>query len=322
MFHLAPKQYWKKLLHTLNQPSGAYFKMKKNLDGFGEKLYGERLVQIDHRIYEKLYKALDIRDAGELKSVLLEYGYGPKVRNAIESIEMMYKGRHRMSGDPEIVHFLQVAVFSAATGGSKNEVVLALLHDVIEDLKEHPEMKYAYFEGGKKRVLGTPEETMGYVQREFGNYVADRLEILTRKKELGQTYEEYLDEVVSDPITDKLKKIDKIVNLWNLDRIIDVEEKKRMVPRTLQKTWSQVLVTRDDWLYEVLQYAWQGVVDWAMIQDELKAPRTPLQENAISRGLSKPPGRNHHFANQMPIHEESGKRGWETPAPHPATKQP
>jgi len=287
VFHLAQKQYLKKLPHAFNQPSEAYFRMKKTISGIEEKLRDGELIRVEQRTYEKLRKALDIRDAGELKSVLFEYGHGWRVQKAVESIEAMYAGRLRKSGDPEIVHFLQVAVFSAATGGSEEEVILALLHDVIEDMKVRPEMKYVYFEGRKRRELGTPGEAMEYVRKEFGDFVADRLEILTRKTELGQTYEEYLAGVVSDPTADKLKKIDKIVNLWDLDRIIDIEEKKRMVPRTLQKTWSQVLVARDDWLYEVLQYAWQEVVDWAMTQDELKAPRTPLQENAISRGLTQ-----------------------------------
>jgi len=141
---------------------------------------------------------------------------------------------------------------------------------------------------------------------------------LTRKKELGQTYDDYLDEVASDPVTDKLKKIDKICNLWDIDRIADIEERRRMVPRTLQKTWSQVLKTKDDWLFEVLQYAWQEVVDWAMTQRELTDPKTPFLENEISLGLSGSQGRKSRFESRTPVHEEGEKRILEKPAQRPA----
>ncbi|VVC00476.1 Uncharacterised protein [uncultured archaeon] len=271
-------------------PSRAFYRMKETLNGLSEKMASERGFRVDLGIYLKIRKALDIRSPEELKAVLLDYAACPKVRKAIESIEAMYKGRLRKTGDPEMSHFLQVAVFSAATGGSRDEIVLALLHDAIEDMKDGSGLKFAYFEGRKRRELGTAEEAMAYVRTEYGDWVADRLEIMTRKKELGQTYEDYLELVVQDGTTDKLKKIDKICNLWDMDRIINIEEKRRMVPRTLQKTWSQVLVAKEDWIYEVLQYAWQEVVDWAMMQEELTAPRTPALESAISKGLSKPQG--------------------------------
>lgn len=322
MFHLAQKQYWKKLLHTSNQQGQAHLWLKKNLNGIAEKLCEEGPAMMDRHAYDRLRKAFDIRDVGVLKSLILFYGYGPRVRKAIEGVEAMYEGKFRKSGEPEVAHPLLVAVFAAATGGNEQETVLALLHDVVEDLKENPEMRYVHFEGKKRREIATADEMMDYVRKEFGDYVAGRLWVLTRKKDLGQAYDDYLDEVASDPVTDKLKKIDKICNLWDLDRIVDLEEKRRMVPRTLQKTWSQILKTKDDWLSEVLQYAWQGVVDWAMTQRELTAPRTLLLENEISLGLSGRPDRKSRFEDQTPVHEERETRLPETPGRHLATESP
>jgi len=157
VFHLAPKQYWKTLLHASNQPGEAYNRLKKNLNGIAEKLYDEGPIGMDRHAYDRLRKALDIRDVEGLKSLILCYGYGQRLRKAIESIEMMYAGKFRKSGDPETAHPLQVALFSAVTGGNEQEAVLALLHDVVEDLKENPEMRYAYFEGKKRCEIATPD---------------------------------------------------------------------------------------------------------------------------------------------------------------------
>lgn len=65
------------------------------------------------------------------------------IQKAYELALVAHKGQFRKSGEPYIIHPLEVAIFLVRLSGEENTICAALLHDVIEDA---PVEKKASFE--------------------------------------------------------------------------------------------------------------------------------------------------------------------------------
>ena len=93
---------------------------------------------------EKLFKVL----GGEDESI----------RKAIEFIEEKHAGQYRKSGEPYVVHPIEVAITLAELGMDKSTIIAGLMHDVLEDT----------------------ETTYEEIKQKFGKEVADLVEGVTK----------------------------------------------------------------------------------------------------------------------------------------------
>jgi (p)ppGpp synthase/HD superfamily hydrolase len=118
-------------------------------------------------------------------------------------IAVLYHRNQTDKGNPDIpyvLHPLSVASSLADEGESKETVAVALLHDVIED-------SLLTLEGLKAYSI-------------IPNLVIDAVDAITRRE--GETYNEYLARVKSNPMATKVKLKDLKHNM-NPDRLARVE---------------------------------------------------------------------------------------------------
>ncbi|MCX7745257.1 MAG: HD domain-containing protein, partial [Flavobacteriales bacterium] len=80
------------------------------------------------------------------------------VRKALEFIEEKHSGQYRKSGEPYVVHPIEVAIILAELQLDKATVVAGLLHDVLEDT----------------------DTTYDEIKKSFGKEIADIVEGVTK----------------------------------------------------------------------------------------------------------------------------------------------
>ncbi len=138
---------------------------------------------LNRKYEEKLFKVLGYEDS--------------KVKKAIEFIEEKHAGQYRKSGEPYVVHPLEVAVILAELGMDIHTVVAGLLHDVLEDT----------------------ETTYEELKENFGEDVADIVEGVTK---LGKIH-------FKDVQTQKAENYRKLILAFSKDlRVIFVKLADRL----------------------------------------------------------------------------------------------
>ncbi len=132
---------------------------------------------------ERLFKALGNEDS--------------KVKKALEFVEEKHAGQFRKSGDPYVVHPVEVAIILAELGMDRDTVVAGLLHDVLEDT----------------------ETTYEELKENFGKDVADIVEGVTK---LGKIH-------FKDVETQKAENYRKLILAFSKDlRVIFVKLADRL----------------------------------------------------------------------------------------------
>ncbi len=138
---------------------------------------------LNRKYEEKLFKVLGYEDS--------------KVKKAIEFIEEKHAGQYRKSGEPYVVHPLEVAIILAELGMDVDTVVAGLLHDVLEDT----------------------ETTYEELKENFGKDVADIVEGVTK---LGKIH-------FKDVETQKAENYRKLILAFSKDlRVIFVKLADRL----------------------------------------------------------------------------------------------
>ena len=112
------------------------------------------------------------------------------VKKAYEYADNLHSGQKRQSGEPYISHPLNVAYILAEMHADKDTICAGLLHDTLED-------------------TDATEEDL----RIFGEDVVHAVKLLTRAK--GADEEEYVKNVLADPMAAVVKNADKISNLYD-----------------------------------------------------------------------------------------------------------
>jgi GTP diphosphokinase / guanosine-3',5'-bis(diphosphate) 3'-diphosphatase len=117
-----------------------------------------------------------------------------------------HKGQKRKDyKTPYIIHPLTVAVGTASRTNDINTWIAAVLHDVVEDSEE-------------------PDNVIRDLEYKFGTDAANMVNILTRRKSAGETYDDYIDRIAksnNDQVI--LIKIEDIKH--NLDTIHQIDIK-------------------------------------------------------------------------------------------------
>jgi (p)ppGpp synthase/HD superfamily hydrolase len=125
-----------------------------------------------------------------------------QLMRAIQIAFMCHTGQEDKAEVPYLYHCLRVG----GRGRTKDETILGILHDVVED-------------GGI-----TIHEFGEWYGEFFSNTILDALEAITRKD--TETYEEYIERVMSNPLATRVKIHDLEHNLEE-DRIPNPTKKDR-----------------------------------------------------------------------------------------------
>ena len=123
-----------------------------------------------------------------------------------------YRGQTDKAGETYILHPLRLM----AQMDTKEEMAVALLHDVIEDSKYTAEMLVDE---------GIPEE------------VVEAVEYLTKQE--GENYEQFTNRVVNNKLAAKIKKAD-IEDNMNILRLETVREKDLQRVAKYHKAWQSI----------------------------------------------------------------------------------
>ena len=158
-----------------------------------------------------------------------QMGLGPKlnmrrIEKAYLLANKVHKGQKRRSGDPFIVHPLEVASIIHRIGGSENMICAALLHDVIEDTR------------------GEEKENMcDKIYNEFGIDIFFLVQALSKDIRIennGDRQEEYIDRMEEafhiDSSIFLLKMADLLHNIATLSEL----------PKERQRKWIHELKTK------------------------------------------------------------------------------
>ncbi len=138
---------------------------------------------LNRKCEERLFKSLGYKDS--------------KVKKAVEFIEEKHAGQYRKSGEPYVVHPIEVATILAELGMDIDTVVAGLLHDVLEDT----------------------ETTYEELKENFGKDVADIVEGVTK---LGKIH-------FKDVQTQKAENYRKLILAFSKDlRVIFVKLADRL----------------------------------------------------------------------------------------------
>ncbi len=143
-----------------------------------------------------------------------------KVKKAIEFIEEKHGGQIRASGDPYIVHPMEVATVLAQMGLDRYTIISGLLHDVLEDT----------------------QATYNEVKDKFGKCVADIVEGVTKlgkftlkdtERQKAENYRKLLLATAKDPRVILVKLADRLHNMKTLN-YLRREKQIRIAKETLE----------------------------------------------------------------------------------------
>ena len=107
------------------------------------------------------------------------------IRKVYNYAKAHHEGQLRKSGEPYIIHPVQVAYILSTLGLDDSTICAALLHDVVEDTK-------ISFDDLKEYG--------------FPNQIIEAVKALTKQK--NESYDVYIDRVIRNPIAKKVKLAD------------------------------------------------------------------------------------------------------------------
>ena len=143
------------------------------------------------------------------------------IRKAYEIASQKHAGQVRKSGDPYIMHPLEVAYIATTLNTGPSTICAALLHDVLEDT----------------------DMTMEQMEQEMGSDVAkivngvtriSKLKYMTQEKALAQDHQKILLAMASDIRVIIVKICDRLHNMRTLEFHHDEEKIKRIATETLE----------------------------------------------------------------------------------------
>ncbi len=105
-----------------------------------------------------------------------------KIIKALELAVNAHDGQKRWGGTPYIIHPVRVAF--AVKNISDEAIVVALLHDVVEDT----------------------EITLGQISKEFGPEIGGAVDAVTKRQ--GEPYEDYMNRVITNQLALVVKEAD------------------------------------------------------------------------------------------------------------------
>ena len=132
-----------------------------------------------------------------------------RINEALKFAQEKHLGQKDLEGKPYILHPMRVA----SNFFDEHEIIVALLHDVVEDT--HTDIVE--------------------IEEKFGEDVAEDLWHVTKEK--GESYEEYIEnKVAKNKVAIKIKKADLRDNM-NLNRIVAKSEKDLRRIRKYKKAY-------------------------------------------------------------------------------------
>ncbi len=144
----------------------------------------------------------------------------PKIsllEKAFADAEHHHRGQMRKSGEPYILHPYRVALMAGEFGLDAETVIIALLHDVIEDT----------------------EMTKDEVQAQYGDWLADVVDGLTKAAPAGglgdagmATYRKLISSTIKDLRTAQVKLFDRLDNMRDLS-FLERRRQRRIAQETL-----------------------------------------------------------------------------------------
>jgi (p)ppGpp synthase/HD superfamily hydrolase len=121
-------------------------------------------------------------------------------------------------GKPYLMHLLRVA------GRCTTEIsmIVAILHDIVEDT----------------------QVTLEFIRMEFGEEIADAVDHLTRRKEQGESYDDFIERVMENAVAHYVKARDVVDHLRGEDAAnlsLGLRNRYRLAYRTLTDLqWDKV----------------------------------------------------------------------------------
>ncbi|MDD3262987.1 MAG: HD domain-containing protein [Candidatus Absconditabacteria bacterium] len=122
-----------------------------------------------------------------------------RILNALNFAKEKHLGQVRDEGSPYIIHPMSVAIYAMKDGLDTDSIIVALLHDVVEDTKDD-------FDQTQKDILNI-----------FGNKVL--LMINSLSKRIGndtKNLDKYYQDINNDLFLSKIKGFDRLHNIYSL----------------------------------------------------------------------------------------------------------
>jgi (p)ppGpp synthase/HD superfamily hydrolase len=143
-----------------------------------------------------------------------------KTKEAMKMMFVYHKGQRRLSGLPYVVHPLDVAHKYAKLFGKDEGIIVALLHDVLED--------------GPKNTGKGRDEILSEIKKIFGWNIAKKILALTNVEgeKYGEGLRKYLLEE-GDLIPFKVKFCDVWSNVEDIGYVTNPEKKRRIAMKYL-----------------------------------------------------------------------------------------
>ena len=126
---------------------------------------------------------------------------------ALQLAERIHAGQFRDEGTPYIEHILRVAS-TVQTHGNDTDVIVALLHDVVED----------------------SDLTVTDIESEFGEEIAAAVGLLTKRKDLS--FDDYMAAIAADSTALYVKLADRLDNIQSLQHCGKPEKVRRYLKET------------------------------------------------------------------------------------------
>ena len=175
--------------------------------------------------------------------------YNKRIIKAINLAYECHQYEKDKIGVPYIFHPFKVAEKlieeESQFGGIKdcealeNCIIIALLHDTVESRIDKTisfcERKFIDEKAKEDMIVETHNQLIDAYRKEFGNIIANAIDILTRKKD--ETYDDYINKVCKDPYAVKVK-IHDIKHNMSVNRMKLIDDKSQ---DTLSKRYMKAL---------------------------------------------------------------------------------
>lgn len=170
---------------------GIVFRLVRVLDAFGQGRMP--MTRAEEIAREKIPAdgTMNMSEAREILAAALESYASEKAKEerlnrALSLMIEAHQGQVDKIGQPYMFHPLRVMGIVASSGSDVNDRIAALLHDVVEDT-----------------AVALPQ-----IRERFGAEVAESVDALTRRKQQGETYMQFIDRVLTNPRAVRVKIAD------------------------------------------------------------------------------------------------------------------
>jgi (p)ppGpp synthase/HD superfamily hydrolase len=151
-------------------------------------------------------------------------GAAATIEDAIAIAAHAHKGQFDKSGAPYFLHPLRIMTRMT----SETAMIVAVLHDVVEDTRENPpESKWTF---DRLREAGFTAE------------VIEALDGVTDRKGSGESYEEFVERAASNPISRAVKIADLEDNM-NMLRLGEIRQKDLDRLERYHRSWLKLKAT-------------------------------------------------------------------------------